>query len=83
MDAKKIRFRREDATHRFVMTQRAVLRAIGNEGLHWHEKTPRIKRPNGFTRAQLAEWGIPWPPPKGWKKQLDAQAAAFAPIWQR
>lgn len=24
----------------------------------------------GYTRAQLAEWGVPWPPPKGWKKQL-------------
>lgn len=22
------------------------------------------------TRAQLAEWGVPWPPPKGWKKRL-------------
>ena len=21
----------------------------------------------GWTRASLAEWGIPWPPPKGWK----------------
>jgi hypothetical protein len=24
----------------------------------------------GWTRAQLAEWGVPWPPPKGWKKRL-------------
>lgn len=22
------------------------------------------------TRVQLAEWGITWPPPKGWKKRL-------------
>jgi hypothetical protein len=21
----------------------------------------------GWTRKQLAEWGVPWPPPKGWK----------------
>jgi hypothetical protein len=20
----------------------------------------------GFTRAQLAQWGVPWPPPSGW-----------------
>lgn len=26
----------------------------------------------GFTRAQLAEWGVPWPPPKGWKDALIA-----------
>lgn len=23
-----------------------------------------------WTREQLAEWGIPWPPPKGWKREL-------------
>lgn len=24
----------------------------------------------GWTRATLAKWGVPWPPPKGWKKRL-------------
>lgn len=24
----------------------------------------------GFTKAQLAQWGVPWPPPKGWRKAL-------------
>lgn len=24
----------------------------------------------GWTREQLAHWGIPWPPPKGWKEHL-------------
>jgi hypothetical protein len=24
----------------------------------------------GWTRAQLARWGVPWPPPRGWKKAL-------------
>jgi hypothetical protein len=24
----------------------------------------------GWTKAQLAEWGVPWPPPPGWKKRL-------------
>jgi hypothetical protein len=24
----------------------------------------------GFTRAQLAKWGIGWPPPQGWKEAL-------------
>jgi hypothetical protein len=27
----------------------------------------------GWTRKQLAEWGVPWPPPKGWKSQLARQ----------
>lgn len=24
----------------------------------------------GYTRAQLAEWGVPWPPPHGWVNKL-------------
>lgn len=24
----------------------------------------------GFTREQLKAWGVPWPPPSGWKKKL-------------
>jgi hypothetical protein len=24
----------------------------------------------GYTKAQLAMWGVPWPPPKGWKEAL-------------
>lgn len=26
----------------------------------------------GFTREQLAKWGVSWPPPKGWKDELIA-----------
>ncbi|REE72175.1 hypothetical protein C8E05_1563 [Rhodococcus wratislaviensis] len=29
-------------------------------------KTPK----GGWTRDQLARWGVPWPPPKGWRQQL-------------
>ena len=28
----------------------------------------------GWSRAQLAEWGVSWPPPKGWKKRLLQEA---------
>lgn len=24
----------------------------------------------GYTREQLAAWGVSWPPPKGWKKKI-------------
>ncbi|MFD5505387.1 hypothetical protein ACFWJS_37860 [Streptomyces sp. NPDC127061] len=27
----------------------------------------------GWTRKQLAEWGVPWPPPRGWRKHLEAR----------
>ena len=29
-------------------------------------RTPR----GGWTKEQLAQWGVPWPPPKGWKESL-------------
>jgi hypothetical protein len=25
----------------------------------------------GWTREQLAKWGVPWPPPKGWRAGLE------------
>lgn len=33
------------------------------------------RTPNGgYTRASLRSFGVPWPPPKGWRKALMAQA---------
>jgi hypothetical protein len=32
----------------------------------------RARTPNGgWTQKQLALWGVPWPPPHGWKKDLE------------
>jgi hypothetical protein len=30
-------------------------------------KTPA----GGWTQAQLAQWGVPWPPPAGWRRELE------------
>jgi hypothetical protein len=30
-------------------------------------KTPR----GGWTKETLASWGVPWPPPKGWREQIE------------
>lgn len=27
----------------------------------------------GWTRAQLAAWGVPWPPPSRWRYELAAR----------
>ncbi|MER7699183.1 MULTISPECIES: hypothetical protein [unclassified Streptomyces] len=27
----------------------------------------------GWTKKQLAEWGVPWPPPQGWRQNLEAE----------
>jgi hypothetical protein len=35
------------------------------------EQIEVAKTPNGaWTRKQLAEWGVGWPPKKGWKKRI-------------
>jgi hypothetical protein len=33
----------------------------------------------GWTKAQLAAWGVPWPPPAGWKERLEAQSRVLDP----
>ena len=39
------------------------------------------RTPNGgWTRRQLAEWGVPWPPPKGWKERLLANGLPYSEV---
>ncbi|WP_432085548.1 hypothetical protein [Streptomyces sp. bgisy095] len=33
----------------------------------------------GWMRDQLAAWGVPWPPPKGWKDELAERWRAADP----
>jgi len=35
----------------------------------------RTKR-GGWTRKQLAKWGVSWPPPKGWRRRLEQEKRA-------
>lgn len=34
------------------------------------EIADRLSAAGGYSRETLASWGVPWPPPKGWKKAL-------------
>jgi hypothetical protein len=43
------------------------------------------RTPKGaWTKKQLAEWGVPWPPPRGWKRRLIIESGStpgtFTPI---
>lgn len=38
-------------------------------------KSPR----GGWTKMQLARWGVEWPPPKGWREKLLRGEAMDAP----
>jgi hypothetical protein len=44
------------------------------------KRTPR----GGWTRATLAAWGVPWPPPRGWKAMLtgDAPTSEWIALWK-
>jgi hypothetical protein len=33
----------------------------------------------GWSRDTLAQWGVPWPPPKGWKQQLIMDGYPYRP----
>lgn len=40
------------------------------------EEVEAARTPNGgWTRETLAQWGVPWPPPKGWRRELLRAAA--------
>lgn len=37
------------------------------------EVTAAMTENGGWTKKQLAEWGIPFPPPPGWRRHLEAK----------
>lgn len=39
----------------------------------------RMSARGGFTRKTLAELGVPWPPPKGWREKLQIKPARAKP----
>lgn len=52
--------------HKHPAQKCCSLLAVGREEIE-SSKTPK----GGWTKAQLAEWGIGWPPPKGWQEILE------------
>lgn len=50
---------------------REPLKVIPVAELPSAEEIDAAKKPGGsWNRGQLAEWGVPWPPPKRWRKDL-------------
>lgn len=40
------------------------------------EEVMKARTPKGgWTKKQLSEWGVPWPPPKGWLRKLTKKKA--------
>ena len=36
----------------------------------------------GWTRDQLAVWGVDWPPPRGWKRWLEDEHATLVSLFE-
>lgn len=56
---------------------RLNLTAIPTRGEIMAARIKRGKRP-GWSRKQLAEWGVPWPPPAGWIDDLERRRVSVA-----
>jgi hypothetical protein len=70
--AAAIAIRRQEKAARRTPEQAAELAAIlaGLPRLTPEEVEAGRSPAGGFTRAQLAAWGVPWPPPSGWLRAL-------------
>lgn len=54
----------------FVQTNGGAYR-LGNSRRLTEQDLQNAKTPNGgWNRSTLEKWGVPWPPPKGWKAAL-------------
>lgn len=43
-----------------------------------HKQIEAVKTERGgWTKQQLSEWGVPWPPPKGWKEKIAASGYPY------
>lgn len=38
--------------------------------------------PGGWNKAQLAKWGVPWPPPAGWKANILRHGSPYSDVIQ-
>lgn len=70
-----LKFPNRDPNSRFTLTKTAVKKArcLTASNMFWpaneaidSKATPK----GGYTKKQLAEWGISWPPPRGWKRKI-------------
>ena len=66
--AAAIAVRQQDKAARRTPEQAAILAGLPRVSAEEIEaaRSPR----GGWTKATLAAWGIPWPPPAGWRQAL-------------
>lgn len=43
------------------------------------EIVAQMTEKGGYTKSTLAKWGVPWPPPHGWKARLITHGVPYEP----
>jgi hypothetical protein len=66
--AAAIAIRRQAKAAQGTPEQAAILAGLPRVSLE--EIEAGRSQAGGYTRAQLAKWGVPWPPPAGWRRAL-------------
>jgi hypothetical protein len=67
--------------HSAFAEQLELFSGVGSPGFYLptEEKIEAAKTPfGGWTRKQLGQWGVEWPPRRGWKQRLIAMGRARA-----
>ncbi len=64
-----VQYETRDSFYRRIIQQTNTLPADYNQAINEQIEAARTPK-GGWTRKQLAEWGVAWPPPKGWRKKL-------------
>jgi hypothetical protein len=65
--------RKSKGSRRYVKPEQLLLNNPATVVPSPEEVLSKRKGTGGWKRAQLAEWGVPWPPPKGWMRCLEEQ----------
>jgi hypothetical protein len=72
-------FKSENHLHRFALIKYAFKKHLGLMGVNMFHPASEVEKARsangGWTKAKLAEFGVPWPPPKGWKRELEKRLA--------
>ena len=68
-----LRFRLMDAADAVSKAMEAEMRSANRRPITNEEIMNARTDAGGWTKAKLAEWGVSWPPPKGWRQIILAE----------
>lgn len=69
----------EPGSKRLAKKADEILRAEETRRVTRKEVFAKRTPAGGWTKAQLAKWGVPWPPQKGWIERLTGEKPPLPP----